>query len=281
MNLTNLVEENIYSSNKQIDNYIKKLDKLAVISDGSSLASVTSFKLNIMRNENFFKQIELLKSKNVNGFENYEIPSESPYGICNYNINFVRYILTKQIYLLNFDKNDDNFIKYINSLDYLASFFSEKWWEKHFIETIIASTMFDTMKSTNDKNKILNNFVENTDFIKNIQKLLLSDNKSAPIINNEILSNPKENSYYNMIKYDKNFIDNKNASKQNNLKDVAVEASYPYLFFNFTHLFTSDLKKEIINKMNQNKLNLLMKKYQETKSPAILAELSKISQNIM
>ena len=280
MNINSLIELNDYSINKDINNYIKKLDKIAVISDGSSLASITSFKLNLMKNENFFDAIELLKQKNIKGFENYKIPSKAIYNIRNYGIDIQRYILTHQIYLLNFDRNDDA-IKYINDIFYLSEFYSTEKWEKHFIATILSSTMFDLIKNLKDKENILKNFSKNANFIKLINKMYQSGNTNSSAIYNYLLLIPKNNSYYNAIKTDKEIsAEESDITKQNNLKNFALEASYPYLFNNFTSLFKLNLQKEYINKIKQDKLELLIKRYQETKSVQLLAELSKISKEI-
>ncbi|MBR4316147.1 MAG: hypothetical protein IKP65_04160, partial [Alphaproteobacteria bacterium] len=98
MNLKSIIELNKYSSNTDIDGYIKNLDRLSLSLDGSSLASITSFKFMLLSEQNFFKNIELLKINKINGFEKIEIkPSYKSYNIYNYGIDLERYLLSKQI----------------------------------------------------------------------------------------------------------------------------------------------------------------------------------------
>ena len=282
MDLKSIIKLNKYSSNADIDGYIKNLDRLSLLLDGSSLASITSFKFMLLSEQNFFKNIELLKINKINGFEKIEIkPSYKSYNIYNYGIDLERYLLSKQISLLNLDKQDENSIKYINDIFTLSQLYSSASWEKHFIATIISSTLHDKINVSGNKNTILETFSKNVKFFDGVNKLYLSDNQKFKKIHNYISYIPTKESYLYMIKNDINDVDKlKIVSQQNNFKNLMTEASYPYLFLNFNSFFDKDLKKEYFQNLNKEKFEIIKQEYEKTHSKYLLIELSKLSKQI-
>ena len=55
MDLKSIIKLNKYSSNADIDGYIKNLDRLSLLLDGSSLASITSLNLCYYQNKIYLK----------------------------------------------------------------------------------------------------------------------------------------------------------------------------------------------------------------------------------
>ncbi len=282
MDLQSIINAQKYSSNMDINEYIKSLDKLSLLLDGSALASVSSFKFMLLQDKNFFKDIEFLKAKKINGFDKFKIKSSYKlYNIYNYGVDLQRYILAKQISLLNLAKQDKNSIKYINNIFSLAQLYSSEDWEKHFLATIISSTLYDSTRRSGNKTSTLETFSKNVVFFEGIEKLYLSDNKKFDNIYKDFISIPIKNSYIYMIK--NNIKDNNIlniASQQNNFKDL-IEASYPYLFLNFTSFFNQDLEKEYFQKINKEKFEKIKKEYEKTKSKQLLVELSILSKKII